>query len=388
MLILKNVSDDKNFDVGQTVDGKKISPLATSHLPPATLPKPATLPTVAVAMSGGVDSAVVAALMIEQGYKAFGITAKMTQEYSRCCADEDICRAANMCAQLGMEHHVVDVCDAFQADVIDTFVDSYISGQTPSPCVNCNCNIKFGVLLEHAMDLGADMMATGHYSQLHDSDGIISLERGVDVAKDQSYFLARLTQEQLRRCMFPLGEMQKTEVSQMAADFNLEARKSRESQDLCFVTEGTHGDWIDLRSFDTTSGGDIVDREGNVVGQHRGIHHYTIGQRKGLGIAMGYPVYVVDIDADKNQIVIGKREFSLGREVVLKDALWSEAALSSDARLMCQVRYNHRAAACKVVVSDDGSISAFFEEPQFAITPGQLAVFYDGERVVGSGWIV
>jgi tRNA-specific 2-thiouridylase len=187
--------------------------------------------------------------------------------------------------------------------------------------------------------------------------------------------------------MFPLGGLQKTEVSQMAADFDLEARKSRESQDLCFVTEGTHGDWIDLRSFDTTGAGDIIDREGNVVGQHRGIHHYTIGQRKGLGIAMGYPVYVVDIDAKKNQIVVGKREFSLGREVILRDALWSEVGVSVESRIMCQVRYNHRAAECKIVAREDGRISAIFDEPQFAITPGQLAVFYDNNCVVGSGWI-
>jgi len=378
---LKNVSDIKNFDLGQTVDGKDHAPLATCH------PPPATRPTVAVAMSGGVDSAVVAALMVGQGFQVFGITARMTQEYSRCCADEDICRAANMCAQLGMEHHVVDVCDAFQADVIDTFVDSYIAGKTPSPCVNCNCNIKFGVLLKHALDLGADMLATGHYAQLHENDGVITLERGVDVAKDQSYFLARLTQEQLRHSMFPLGGLQKREVSQMATDFKLEARKSRESQDLCFVTEGTHGDWIDLRSFDTKGAGDIVDRDGNVVGQHRGIHHYTIGQRKGLGIAMGYPVYVVDIDADKNQITVGTREYSLGCEVVLQDVLWAGGAVPPESKLMCQVRYNHHAAKCKIVVADDRGVFAVFDEPQFAITPGQLAVFYDSARVVGTGWI-
>jgi len=343
---------------------------------------------VAVAMSGGVDSAVVAALVVQQGYKVFGITAKMTQEYSKCCADEDICRAANMCAQLGIEHHVVDVCDAFQSKVIDPFVDSYISGQTPSPCVHCNSNIKFGSLMDHALTLGADLLATGHYVRLRDEAGVLSLERGIDAVKDQSYFLARLTQEQLRHSLFPLGELHKREVSQMAADFSLEARKSRESQDLCFVTEGSHGDWVDLRSFDTKGAGDIVDRSGKVVGRHRGIHHYTIGQRKGLGIAMGYPVYVVDIDADENRITVGEREFSLGREVNLRDVMWCGSAVNDGAQLMCQVRYNHRAAQCCVSVSDDGAVSAVFDEPQFAITPGQLAVFYAEERVVGSGWIV
>lgn len=379
---MKNVSNDKNFDLQQIVVDNK------SDLVDLLNAETNKRPTVAVAMSGGVDSAVVAGLMQAKGYKAFGITAKMTQEHSRCCADEDICRAANMCSQLGMEHHVVDVCDAFQADVIDPFMDSYIGGETPSPCVNCNNKIKFGVLLEKAVELGADVLATGHYAQLTDNDGIICLERGVDTRKDQSYFLARLTQEQLRQSMFPLGGLHKSEVSQMAADFNLEARKSRESQDLCFVTEETHGEWIDLRSFDTAGAGDIVDRDGNVVGRHRGIHHYTIGQRKGLGIAMGHPVYVIGIDPEKNQVIIGERKYTQGREALLHNVLWSEAGLTANPNLMCQVRYNHLSSPCKVDVSDNGDVTAIFEEPQFAITPGQLAVFYDGNRVVGSGWIV
>jgi tRNA-specific 2-thiouridylase len=174
----------------------------------------------------------------------------------------------------------------------------------------------------------------------------------------------------------------------MAADFDLEARKSRESQDLCFVTEGTHGDWVDLRSFDTKGAGDIVDMDANIVGRHRGIHYYTIGQRKGLGIAMGYPVYVVEIDAAENRIVIGSREFSMGNEVTANSMIWNKAeGIKIGDRFECQVRYNHSAALCTIKTMNGDNISAVFDEPQFAITPGQLAVFYENDCVIGSGWI-
>jgi tRNA-specific 2-thiouridylase len=339
---------------------------------------------VAVGMSGGVDSAVAAALLVEQGYRVFGVTAKMTQEYSRCCADEDICRAAKMCAQLGVEHHVIDVCDAFQSSVIDGFMESYLSGQTPSPCVTCNREIKFGALLTQAMELGAETLATGHYVRLSEGADGPRLRRGVDAGKDQSYFLARLGREQLRHTRFPLGELQKRQVSQLAADFDLEARKSRESQELCFVTQGTHGEWIDLRSFDTQGPGDIVDGDGNIIGQHRGIHHYTIGQRKGLGVAVGRPVYVIAIDAEQNRIVLGEREQTLRRSFRLRDVSWSGDRPDA---LLCQVRYNHRAAPCTISSEEGDTLSGEFAEPQFAITPGQLAVFYDDDCVVGSGWI-
>ncbi len=343
---------------------------------------------VAVAMSGGVDSAVTAALLVQQGVRAFGITAKMTQEHSRCGSDEDICRASRMCEQLGIEHHVVDVCDAFQAKVIEPFMTSYLSGQTPSPCVICNREIKFGILLDHAMELGADCLATGHYVRIKEADGHLHLQRGVDSRKDQSYFLSRLTQEQLRHSRFPLGPLQKTEVSQLAADFSLEARKSRESQELCFVTEGTHGDWIDLRSFESRGAGDVVDQDGNVLGQHRGIHHYTIGQRKGLGIAVGHPIFISAIDAEHNRIMVGDREHALGTTVNLRDMHWTQGEAPAKQQFLCQVRYNHRGAPCHITGGTEGVVTVTFDDPQFAITPGQLGVLYDGDCVAGAGWIV
>ena len=342
---------------------------------------------VAVAMSGGVDSAVVAALMSRNAGSVFGITAKLTAEYSKCCADEDICRAEQMCAKLGIEHHVVDLTAEFEAEVMNPFMTGYTSGTTPSPCVNCNRAIKFGALLKRVRDLGADLLATGHYARLVEKDGFIYLRRGVDQVKDQTYFLARLTQEQLRHTVFPLGGMHKSEVTQLAEEFKLAARKSRESQDLCFVTEGAHGDWVELRSFDTRGPGEIVDDSGKVVGLHRGIHHYTIGQRKGLGIALGYPAYVIDIDVEHNRVVVGPREMTLSRKVSVADVAWVGNPPVAGSVLQGQVRYNHRPAACLIRQCSEDSITAEFEQPQFAITPGQLAVFYDGDLVKGSGWI-
>lgn len=343
---------------------------------------------VAIAMSGGVDSAVVAALVAESGADAFGITAKFTQEYSRCCADENIARAAEICRELGIEHHVVNLCAEFEAEVIEPFAASYISGETPSPCVNCNRSIKFGVLLERARELGADVLATGHYARLKEEDGMVNLYRGIDEIKDQSYFLARLSQEQLRHSDFPLGEMRKADVVRLAERYGLRPRSSRESQDLCFVVDGNHGEWIDLRSFDAPGKGEIVDGDGNVVGHHRGIHHYTIGQRKGLGVALGYPAYVIGIDAGSNRIIVGKRDESLAKTFVLRDVCWNGDSPLEGSRMLCQVRYNHTVSPCILGKTENGLMQAVFEQSQFAITPGQLAVFYDGKRVAGSGWIV
>ncbi len=343
---------------------------------------------VALGMSGGVDSSAAASILLDSGYTVFGITARMTQEYSRCCADVDIERAAKLCERLGIEHHIIDLCDDFKRDVIDYFMMSYIGGQTPSPCVNCNRYIKFGRLLDAAIELGADKIATGHYVRVDNDSGEVRLLRGVDRSKDQSYFLARLKREQLEKSLFPLGGMLKSEVVEYADKHELIARKSRESQELCFVIEGTHGDYIDLRSFETKGFGDVVTADGMKVGQHRGIHHYTIGQRKGLGIAMGYPVYVTAIDAGNNRIVIGPREDVMRADMLLSDINWISGKPMPDVfDAVCQVRYQHKPAECKVSLQADGIYKAEFTEPQFAITSGQLAVFYDGDMVIGGGWI-
>ncbi len=343
---------------------------------------------VALGMSGGVDSSAAASILLDSGYTVFGITAKMTQEYSRCCADVDIVRAAKLCKRLGIEHHIVDLCDDFKHNVIEYFMESYIGGYTPSPCVKCNRYIKFGSLLDAAVELGADKIATGHYVRIDNSAEKVHLLRGVDRSKDQSYFLARLKAEQLEKSLFPLGGMLKSEVVEYAGRHELIARKSRESQELCFVTEGTHGSYIDLRSFETKGVGDVVTRDGEKVGEHKGVHHYTIGQRKGLGIAMGYPVYVVEIDADNNRVVIGPRNDVMCRNMWVSDINWiSGGAMPDVFDAICQVRYQHKPAECKVFLQSDEICRVEFIEPQFAVTPGQLAVFYDGDFVLGGGWI-
>ena len=343
---------------------------------------------VALGMSGGVDSSAAASILLDSGYTVFGITARMTQEYSRCCADVDIERAAKLCARLGIEHHIIDLCADFKRDVIDYFMTSYIGGQTPSPCVNCNRYIKFGTLLDAAIGLGADKIATGHYVRVVDEPGDVRLLRGIDRSKDQSYFLARLKAEQLEKSLFPLGGMLKSEVVKYANQHELIARKSRESQELCFVIEGTHGDYIDLRSFETKGFGDVVTADGVKVGEHKGIHHYTIGQRKGLGIAMGHPVYVTGINAENNQVVIGPREDVMSSDMLVSDINWiSDKPMPDIFTATCQVRYQHKPAECKVALQADGTCKVEFKEPQFAVTPGQLAVFYDGDIVLGGGWI-
>jgi len=344
---------------------------------------------VAVGMSGGIDSAVAAALLKEQRYDLIAVTAVMSGEYSRCCSTEDIRRAEAVAAALGIRHYVVDVVDEFQTNVINYFVSDYLSGMTPSPCVLCNQTIKFGALLSKAIDLGASQVATGHYARIDRAGRTYRLKRGVDMAKDQSYFLARLNQEQLSRTLFPLGEMRKKEVSRYAAEHELMARRSRESQELCFIETGTHGEWMDLRILEAAGPGDILDTAGKKLGFHKGIHHYTIGQRKGLGVAAGRPVYVTEIDAERNVVVVGDRSDAMRREMKIRDTVWiSGQVRDSGVRACCQVRYNHNAAPCRVSPAGDNLHAIFFDEPQFAVTPGQLAVLYDGDEVIGAGWIV
>lgn len=346
--------------------------------------------TVAVGMSGGVDSSVAAAILKSEGYEVLGLTAVMTHGPSRCCSDEDVLTAGRVAEQIGIPHHTVDIHDEFQSRIIDYFVTEYTGGRTPSPCVECNALIKFGVLVEKARELGAARVATGHYARVgRDGSGDrFRLLRGVDAAKDQSYFLARLGQDQLSAALFPLGSMTKKQVSGRAAELELHSRKSKESQELCFIAEGSHGTWIDVRHLNAPGKGDIVDSSGRKLGEHRGIHHYTIGQRKGLGIAVGSPVYVTRIEAARNAIVVGPRDEALRPGATVEDVVWTSGGppampLSVDT----QIRYNHKAAASTVTGTRDDAVEVCFEEPQFAVTPGQLAVFYDGAAVLGAGWI-
>ena len=340
-------------------------------------------------MSGGVDSSVAAAVLKDQGFDVIGITAVMTEGPSRCCSPEDVLAAAAVAERLGISHHIIELHEEFSSAVIEYFISDYVAGRTPSPCVKCNRLIKFGVLADHARRLGAEVMATGHYVRTLNDGGTCRLLRGVDCSKDQSYFLSRLTNEQLAMALFPLGKMLKKDVLEMAGTLDFACRNSKESQELCFVPDGGHGTWIEVRSMDTRGVGDIVDVNGNKVGEHKGIHHYTIGQRRGLAVAMGKPVYVMAIDSVRNIVVVGERNEVLKKTMFVDDVCWHGGeALSFPLRARTQIRYNHSPVEGILYALSADRLKVEFDESQFAVTPGQLAVFYEGDMVLGAGWIV
>lgn len=343
---------------------------------------------IAVAMSGGVDSTAAAALLVEQGRTVIGVTAIMSPGVSRCCSLEDVEAAAEAARRLGIAHHVFDCSEAFERDIIQPFIAGYLAGRTPSPCPACNRGIKFGLLLERARALGAAELATGHYARRVAREGRWRLRRGVDGAKDQSYFLALLTPEQVEGAQFPLGELEKPAVVADVQRRGLMTRRRGESQELCFVGESQHGAWIDVRSFDAPGPGDIVDCGGRVLGRHRGIHHYTIGQRRGLGIAAGRPVFVVALRPETNTVVVGDYEEAFRGGMRVEGLSWLAGAPPAAAfEAFTQIRHNHRAAASRVLLRADGAAEVVFRERQFAVAPGQLAAFYDGDELIGGGWI-
>ena len=349
----------------------------------------ASKPRVAVAMSGGLDSSVAAALLQAEGLDVFGLTAITWSRGPNDCAEEDIRGAKRVAASLGIAHHVLDLSEQFERDVVRGFADEYARGRTPSPCAVCNRTIKFGVLLDRALSLGADSMATGHYVRtVSDSEGPVRLLRGIDRSKDQSYFLFELSQEQLRRARFPLGDRKKDDIRAWAAEVGLPTSSRGESQDLCFVPPGEHWRVAEQYRPDARKRGAITDRGGRVLGSHDGIHRFTVGQRRGLGVAVGKPVYVAEIRAESNEVVVGPRE-DLESPMLVADGLhWiSGSPPSSRFRTTVQIRYNHAPAGATVTLHAHDRATVAFDEPQFAITPGQVAAFYDGDELLGGGWI-
>lgn len=338
-----------------------------------------------VAMSGGVDSSVTAALLRQAGAKVQGVFMRLTERDTRHQEEE----ARAVAAHLDIPLAVVDLREAFQRQVLDYFAAAYLAGTTPNPCVICNRQIKCGVLLDQMVPCRGELLATGHYARLlSGAHGQRRLLRGRDCRKDQSYFLCRLTRQQLQQLVFPLGDYAKAEVYELAARFGITGRHGAESQDICFLQEQSVADFLASR-YPTPSAGPIVTRAGCRLGTHQGIHRYTIGQRRGLGIPAAEPYYVIALDASKNIVVVGQQADLFQVELLLGEVHWlsgRQPSLPHDYQV--KIRYRHEAAPALATEANAGRLRLVFDAPQRAITPGQFAVLYEGDEVVGSGEIV
>jgi tRNA-specific 2-thiouridylase len=344
---------------------------------------------VVVGLSGGVDSSTVAAILHNQGYQVEGLTLWLMKGKGQCCS-EGMVDAGRICQQLGVPHHIVDSRDLFQENIVDYLVAGYSNGITPLPCSQCNRAVKFGPMLQYAREkLGIESIATGHYARTRYDEGNDrhQLLRAIDRTKDQSYFLYDLPQEVLSQVLFPLGDQPKTETRRIAAEFDLHTADKPESQDLCLVeANGSMQAFLDR--FITPQKGDIVDLSGRVLGQHEGVHHYTIGQRKGLGIAHSEPLYVVALDARNNRVIVGDRAATLATECTVQRVNWvSIAAPTSPIRAGVQIRYRSPAVPASIIPLEQNRVRVVFDEPQSSVTPGQAAVWYEGEVLLGGGII-
>ena len=364
---------------------------------------------IAVAMSGGVDSSAAAAILKEQGHELVGFTMQLWNQRrgisvdengeplpSRCCSLDDVYDARRVAEELGFPFYVLNLEREFEQDVVQPFVASYLNGETPIPCVACNSRLKFASLDRLALSLGCEKVATGHYARVEydDADNRYRLFRGRNPQKDQSYFLWELTQDQLSRSLFPLGEMSKPEVRAVAREQKLAVAEKAESQEICFVPDGDYAGFIDryLAAENATEQipgqGELVDSQGEVVGKHDGIHRFTVGQRRGIGISAERPLYVISIDANRNQVVVGSADELLSSEFTAAGVNWIALDSPRPVRAEVRVRYRHEAAAATIAPLADGRARITFDEAQRAITPGQATVFYRGDEVVGGGWIV
>lgn len=348
-----------------------------------------------IAMSGGVDSSVSAALLKEQGYQVTGISLQLYDPVQRepgckiktCCSLDDVLDAGRVAKKLGIPFEVIDMRAEFKELVINYFIAEYASGRTPNPCIRCNDLIKFHLLLKKARELGADLLATGHYARIEQSAaGEFCLKTGLDPAKDQSYFLFTLTQQQLSQIVFPVGMLEKSAVRQLAADFALPVAQKHESQEICFIPDNDYVKFLEAHGV-SRKDGEIVTSDGTVVGRHAGTHHYTIGQRKGMGIAWKHPLHVVALDTERNRVVVGAREELFHQNLTAGTATWGIPPTTTEFRATCKIRYRQVATPCCVTLLADNRFEVRFDQPQTAITPGQAAVLYDGERVLGGGWI-
>ena len=361
-------------------------------------------------MSGGVDSSAAAAILKDQGHELVGFTMQLWDQRrginvddngdplpSRCCSLDDVYDARRVAEELGFPFYVLNLERDFERAVVQPFVSSYLNGETPIPCVACNSRLKFASLDRLAVSLGCEKVATGHYARVEFDEDTrrYRLLRGRNEQKDQSYFLWELTQEQLSRALFPLGEMSKPEARDAARQHNLAGvAEKKESQEICFVPDGDYAGFIDryLEAENATErlpgAGEIVDTDGKVIGKHEGVHRYTVGQRRGIGIADQRPLYVISINAARNRVQVGPAEELLSNEFTAAGVNWIIDNPSEQVRADVRVRYRHTAAPATITPLPDGRARLVFDEPQRAITPGQATVFYRGDEVVGGGWIV
>jgi len=346
---------------------------------------------VVVAMSGGVDSSVTAALLADEGFDVVGITLQLydhgAAQGRTCCAGRDLRDAARVAEKIGIPHYVLDYERRFRDEVIEPFAESYLRGETPVPCISCNATVKFRDLLGVARDLGAEALATGHYVQRIDGRAGPELHRAADASRDQSYFLYRTTREQLAMLRFPVGGLAKGETRALARRFDLPVAQKPDSQDICFVPSGRYADLVERLRPEAAEPGDIVALDGTVLGRHRGIVHFTVGQRKGLGVAQGEPLFVLRLEPETRRVVVGPRTALGARRVALHGINWlgSEAPAAG---LRCEVKLRSAqppVAAALTLAGDVGE--ALLDEPALGIAPGQACVFYDGSRVLGGGWI-
>ena len=353
---------------------------------------------VVVAMSGGVDSSVAAALLAREGHEVIGLSMQLYDHsgshadgevrFGSCCTIDDLHDARRVARQLGIPHYIVNFERQFEDTVVSNFVREYASGRTPIPCVHCNGDLKFATLAARAEGLGAQQVATGHYARVAKDDlGRFLLMRGLDGSKDQSYFLFTLTQAQLAHALFPVGALDKPAVRRLAAELGLAVSNKPDSHEICFVADGDHAEFLEEHGVAKTAGA-IRDVTGRVVGTHDGVHRFTVGQRKGLGLSSPVRLYVVGIDAQQGAVTVGPREALERTDLTASGVNWiAGVPPAPGTRATAQIRYRHREAAVSITPLADDRVQATFDEPQHAVAPGQAVVFYDGDVVLGGGWI-